>query len=356
MKKILHYLLIILSLLLLDYPILKAQIGGQHAFEFLTLSPSARVTALGGYQIAVMDEDVNMAAQNPALYNEEMDTYLSLNNDRYFADLHHSHVAFAKHIDGIATFGASMQFISYGDFTQTDGTSNVLGNFSGGEYAFSIGAARREGKFSYGTNLKFITSSLDTYRALGIAADFGVVYYDKETELGVAAVAKNIGYQLTSYTTERESLPFDLQIGVTKKLKYMPFRFSIVAHHLNQWDIRYDDPNQVEENSLFEEPTESNHIADKIFRHLTFNGELYLGKALRMRFGYNHLRRQELGTQIRNGLTGFSFGAGIHTRKFQISYGRAIYHLAGGNHHFTLSTKLNEWTKRKKRVVKEGTK
>jgi hypothetical protein len=41
--------------------------------------------------------------------------------------------------------------------------------------------------------------------------------------------------------TEVEELPFDPTFGITKKLKNAPLSFSFTAHHLHQFDIRYND-------------------------------------------------------------------------------------------------------------------
>jgi ADP-ribose pyrophosphatase YjhB (NUDIX family) len=52
--------------------------GGQHVFQFLRLSPSARITALGGSQIAVQDDDPGFAALNPAALNPSMAGQIAL--------------------------------------------------------------------------------------------------------------------------------------------------------------------------------------------------------------------------------------------------------------------------------------
>jgi hypothetical protein len=58
---------------------LVAQTGGQHIYQFLNLTNSARISALGGNTIAIADEDANMALNNPSLLNKEMDGFLGLN-------------------------------------------------------------------------------------------------------------------------------------------------------------------------------------------------------------------------------------------------------------------------------------
>lgn len=49
-----------------------SQRGGEHIFEFVNLTTSARSTALGGSQIAVISNDYSLVGGNPALLNESM--------------------------------------------------------------------------------------------------------------------------------------------------------------------------------------------------------------------------------------------------------------------------------------------
>ena len=49
-------------------------------YEFLNFAPSARISALGGTHIAVVDEDVNIASANPAVLNQLMHQQLSFSH------------------------------------------------------------------------------------------------------------------------------------------------------------------------------------------------------------------------------------------------------------------------------------
>ncbi|OWY20139.1 hypothetical protein C7N43_23205 [Sphingobacteriales bacterium UPWRP_1] len=320
--------------------------GGQYTYAFLNLPASARLNALGGCQIALADNDVSLGTQNPALYNPEMHQQAQFNHDIYLAGIQHGYAAYARHFDSLATtFAAGIQYVSYGKFTQTDETGTETGQFSGGEYAITLGAGRKYKNLSYGVNLKFIGSHLESYNSFGMAVDAGAQYHNPEKQFSAGVVLKNIGTQLSTYNGTRENLPFDLQIGISQRLKYLPFRLSIIAHHLYTWNIRYNDP-ALQQDQIIDtgqDTKEKKYIADKLFRHLVFNGELYLGKALRVNFGYNHLRRQELGIAAKRTLSGFSFGAGITIKRFSVSYAKAIYHAAGGNNHIGLSINLQEW-------------
>ena len=321
----------------------KAQIGGDNVYEFLDLATSARVTALGGLHIATMDDDISLAAQNPSLYNSDMNTHLSLNTVAFVAGINHGYLGFAKDMDSLATFGIGIQYISYGDLIAADETGLVTGSFNAAEYALNIGGAKQFGKFSYGMNLKVIFSNFESYSSTGLALDMGLTYFDEESMFNAALVVKNMGTQLSRYNNTEEDLPFDVQLGISQRLQHLPFRFGITAHHLQKWDIRYDDP-ALQNSSIFndESDSEKSYFADNLFRHLIFSGELFLGKSLVVRAAYNHQRKQELSVDAKGGGVGFSYGAGIHIKRFHVSYGRAAYHLAGGSHHFSISTQLKK--------------
>ena len=64
-----------------------AQIGGDHIYEFLNLSSSARVTGLGGNLITVKDDDVALAYGNPATLNSQMHQAISFNHNFHLADI-----------------------------------------------------------------------------------------------------------------------------------------------------------------------------------------------------------------------------------------------------------------------------
>lgn len=329
------------------------RLGGQRVFEFLNLSPSARITALGGQLLAVRDSDLASAYRNPALLNEQMDKQLSFNYNFYTADIGSGYAAYAQHIDKLdMTFHGGVQFVDYGNFDQTDEFEQNLGSFKAAEYAINIGASRQlYENLAVGANLKFITSQLESYNSSGLALDLGAYYRDTSSNFSAALVVRNAGLTLSSFReNNREYLPFEINFGIAQKLKHLPFRLTINYRNLDQWNILYDDPNVVDEGPLLgdDEVTERGWFAvnmDNFFRHLSFGGEFLFGKKenFRVRVGYNHQRRAELKVANFRSLAGFSFGVGMKVSKFRIEYGRAIYHLAGGVHHLSISTSINEF-------------
>ena len=330
-----------------------AQVGGDNTYEFLNLPVSARVGALGGNAIATKDDDISLSYHNPALLDSGMSNKLALNYINYFSDVNFGYAGYAKHFKKAGTFSAGIQFLDYGKFTQADETGLVTGEFSAGEYCLNLGYGRKiDSAFSVGANLKTIYSDLAGYTSVGSAIDLAGMYYNRKRDLGVGLVVRNIGMQWKTYANDRERLPFEAQIGISKKPQHVPFRFSLIYQHLERWDMRYDDPlnpkDTIDPLTGEEIPqSKGRDFADNFARHLVFNGEFILTKNFNIRLGYNYQRRKELMVTGKHGMIGFSFGFGFKISKFHISYGRASYHLAGKSNHFTLTTNLSDFVSKK---------
>lgn len=333
----------------------ESQVGGSHIYEFLNFSPSARVTALGGSLITVKDDDHSLGFDNPALLNASMHQGIAFNHNFHLAGIQNGYAAYAHHLKKLeTTFTVGMQYVNYGDFIGTDEFGNEIANFDANELALTIGAGRQlYDKVSVGANLKVISSTLEAFSSYGVSLDLGAYYEDPEKRLTAAFVIKNMGTQLSTYREGvRESLPFEIQFGVSKRLENLPFRFSIIAHKLETPNLNYDNPAQVEERLFFgEEPQQQSNFnawLDNVFKHIIFNGEFLIGKEenFRLRIGYNHFVKRELSVQNFRSLAGFSGGFGLKINRFRIDYGLGVYHLGGSLKHLTISTNINEFKKK----------
>lgn len=325
--------------------------GGEHIFEFLRLPRSPHVTALGGATVSNPANDLMLSTANPALLRPDFHTQLGLNYNLYYAGSRVSNLLYAQHSPGLnTTFALGLLYVNYGDFTLTDAIGQVQGEGVGRDMALQLSASRSYlNRWRYGATLTYAHSRLMTQKAAALLMDFGIVYADTINQWYLGALVKNAGVQVRRYTAAQGSqpLPFDLQIGITKKFKKAPFSISMLGHHLYQWDIRYDNPADQSDNQLFFTDTTTTqktkkYTADKLFRHLIFALDVNLGKRIEVSVGYNHLRRAELATADKKGMSGFSFGAGIYLNKFIIHYAQSHYHLAGAYHEIGLNFKLNQ--------------
>ncbi len=320
-----------------------AQVGGRYAFESIALPSNARLTALGGSLISVQDEDVALAHQNPALITAAMSHQLALNQNFYFSGISHGYVGYGLSFDSLDLHGhIALQYLDYGQFDLSDEIGNINGSFSGNDIAVIAGVSKQlNERIHVGVNMKFIHSSLESYRAQAMGADLGVLYQKPGASYAWGLVLKNIGFQFSAFANEKKPLPFDFQIGYSRRLAHLPFRFSIIGQRLYKWDVRYEDPDSAPtSNFLGNDDAQSGFSrgVDNFFRHLIFNGAFLIGRAeqFRVRFGFNHFRRKELSVSAFRSLSGFSAGIGFNIKKIKIDYGIGFYHLAGATNHLSL--------------------
>jgi len=338
---------VIIALTLLIPMVASAQKGGESTYSFLGLTNSARVAALGGEAVSLMDDDINLVFHNPALLTPGMHNNLNLNYVNYFSGVNFGYASYGYQREGIGSFAAGMHYVNYGVFDRTDELGENQGTFRASEYALNLVYARTliDTFLTVGINMKPIYSTLESYSSLGLAFDVGLVYNNPNTHTTIGLVAKNMGLQITSYTGEREKLPFEIQAGITQGLAHAPFRFSIIYQNLERWDLTYE-LDDSDNNSTIGNEVEVGGFdvfGDRLMRHLVFGVELLMGENFHFDLGYNYKRRQEMKVTARPGAVGFSWGFGFRVSKFHISYGRSSYHLAGGTNHFSFTTNLSDF-------------
>lgn len=349
----LRRLLFLLPLIFTAF-ITRSQVGGNNTYEFLNLPISARVSSLGGNLLTAKDNDLNVALVNPSLLTDSMDNNVTLSYVNYFADVNYGYAAYAKKFKKLGVFSAGLQYLDYGNFQRADEIGNTDGTFSANEMSFNIAYAKSilDSNLTVGATLKTIYSHLEAYTSWGSAIDLGATYVLPKRGFALAVVVKNAGRQWSTYAGHREKLPYEVQIGLSKKPKHVPFRLSLVYENVEKWDLTYVDPANpvLTEDPLTGDPIKQNKFkvfGDKLMRHMVIGGEFIITKNFFLRGGYNYQHRKELLIPEKRGMTGFSFGFGFRVYKFHFSYARAAYHLAGASNNFSISFDLNSFYTKK---------
>lgn len=340
--------ILIFSILIHCFTSVLAQNGGESAYSFLNLTSSARVASLGGNNISLNDNDLNMPFYNPSLLNHAMSNNIVLNYSMYIAGINYGNIGYAKTIENIGNFAAGINYINYGNFTETDATGAITGNFTSADYCLNLlySSMFLDSMFSYGANLKTVYSQMYSLSSVGLLADAGITYHNKPLQLDAALVIKNAGVQIKPYSEgNRESVPFDIQIGVSQKIKHAPFRVSLTLHSLLDADLTYKVKTSDTIQDINSKPAFLT-FSDKFMRHLIIGVEFIPTKNIYLNLGYNHRRRQELKIDTRPFLTGFSWGFGFKVSKFRLSYSRSTYHLAAATNNFSLSVNLSDFFKK----------
>lgn len=316
-----------------------SQTGGDNSYEFLNLTHSALVSSLGGTNVSIFDNDLNMSYQNPALLDSSMDKSLALNYVNYFAGINYGFAMYSRSVNSTESFAGGLTYLNYGSFKEADATGNITGSFGASEYAFSMIYTRKiDSAFSVGVNFKPVLSHLENYTSFGFAFDIGAAWHSYNNLLSTGLVVKNAGYQVTKYASEkRGKLPFEIEAGITQRLAHAPFRFSLTLRHLEKFDLTHDykeaDPSVI---SNISDNKNITSFTENLLRHGIVGVELIPTKNFYLSLGYNYQRRRELKIDSKVSAVGFSWGFGINLSYLSIAFGRATYHLAGSSNHFSV--------------------
>ena len=320
-----------------------AQIGGQYTYEFLNLVSSPRQAALGGKVLTNMDWDVSQALHNPAAINAKMDGKIALNFVNYFADITYGSVAFAKSFSNKKhLFAGGITYIDYGEFKGYDQYGIATEDFTGNEFAFTVGYRYEvpNSDLKVGANAKFISSKLAEFSSTGIALDVALLYDFVAKNSQLTLVASNLGTQLSAYEDTKENIPFHVDLAYAKKLENLPLKFHIVYENLQQWDVSFSNPARAKVDLDGTVTTEEVSTLNNLMRHIIVGAELFHGKALNVRVGYNFRRGNELKIEDNRVFSGITAGFGIKLNRFRVNYAFQKYSAATSVHTFGLNINL----------------
>lgn len=280
----------------------------QTAYNFLRLPVSAHVAALGGDNITITDDDPTMIFHNPAMLGGVSDKSLNLNYMTYMEGTMVGSASFVRAWGDRGTWGVSASYMDYGSMRQTTADNIQTGEFSakdimlGGSVAYSLSTL-----FTGGITAKIISSSIAGYNSMAVAVDLGINYFDEAQGLSLSAVARNLGGQIDAYDEDFEKIPFDLQVGISKKMAMAPLRFSATLNNLHDWD-------------------------DSFIHHLAIGADVFLSDNIYIAGGYNFRRNKEMRISDSEGESshgaGLSFGGGVQLERFKLNVAYAKYHVS----------------------------
>ena len=321
-------LVLLLFFSLLNFAPIFAQIAGESTYQFLNIPSSPRQLALGGKNITIQDDDVTSGLFNPSSVTQDMDNMLSLNYFSYFSDISFGSIAYAYRFDNRGnTLHFGFSYINYGDFIGYDEFGNYTSNFSGNESALSVGYATKLKNIpvTFGTNLKFITSIFEQYNSYGLAADIGFFYFDDTNDIKASLVFRNLGFQLKPYNEIHESLPFEINLGVSQKLENAPITWHITLENIQKWPIGLSNPSRIITDLDGNISEEKVSFFNEILRHTIVGVELFPDSFFKMQLGFSFRRSEELRILEQRNFSGISFGFGMKFNKLRFNYCHSKY-------------------------------
>ncbi|MCR4921692.1 MAG: type IX secretion system protein PorQ [Bacteroidaceae bacterium] len=310
-------------------------ISGQEStsvFNFLNLPVSSHSTALGGRNISLIEDDITLAAQNPALLSGVSDRTMGLNFMSYMKGCKAGSAAYTQIAGERGTWGAHAQFVGYGLMKETLATGEVVGDMHALDMCLS-------GMYSYalsdrwvgGATGKFIYSHYGEFTSCALAVDLGLNYFLEEDDFSLSAAARNLGGQVKAFGDHHERLPFDLEVGFTKGLAHAPVAISLTMADLTRW--RKND---------FYHNGRSMSSGRMLMNHLCLGVDLHPSRLFYLAAGYNFRRAYEMKAAGSSHAAGLSFGAGLQLKHTKVGLAYAKYHLSAPTFSLSLAYTINK--------------
>ena len=290
---------------------LHAQNESQTEYNFLRLPVSAHAAALGGDNITVIEDDEALIFHNPALLSSVNDKTINLNYMNYMSGANMASASFNRIVRERASWAVSAQYVDYGKIKEVDENNVQTGEFSAKDLSLA-------GYFSYmltnrltgGISARLITSYIADYNSIGFGVDLGLNYYDPDHEWSLGLVLKNLGGQLKAYNDNFERMPFDIQMGVSKRFTGSPFRL-----HATLVDL--------------------NHLDYKFLNHCVVGADVMLTESFWIGGGYNFRRADEMKMMSADKNSshgaGLSLGAGLNLERFKLNIAYGKYHVSSSS-------------------------
>lgn len=317
------------------------------AYGFLDIPTSAHVYALGGNNIAIIDEDVSLSDQNPALIGPELDKQMELNYMLYQTSGNFVGFRYGMGVGEHSAFAVGIRYMHYGRFEGYDEFGTSTGTFSPNDFVIE-GTYSRDinSRWRGGVSIKAAYSSYEKYFAWALAADLGVNYYDPEHDLSFSVMLRNMGGQVKRLGERYARVPFDIQLGYMQTLGHSNFQISITANNLTRWRIPYYSYKNEAEGEVL---VSKSGFFSNFFRHLIFGIQYEPSEKFYAAIAYNYKTASDMSSYSRNFLSGFSLGVGFKLRDFRADVAYAMPFKTGSTVMLNLSYTLTGLIEKAKR-------
>jgi hypothetical protein len=305
-----------LYILFISFSISLAQDDLTSAFEFLRTDFNPRTAAMSNAFLSPVNDVSNMYVNPAGLSYIEQDQY-AINYTNHILDINGGMAAFARKFQKYGVLSVGILYMDYGDFEETNENAQALGHqFGANDFALGIGIANHlDEQFSYGVNMKYAFSKLESYNASAIVFDFGLYWAVPFTDnLSFAVTLMNVGHQFDYYKDSKEDLPVNFRMGASKKLAHLPLEIALSINEMN---------------------VDTEEVLDLIKR-FSAGGEFTLSEKLRLRIGYDNDLHTDVESNDEYRFGGVSVGFGIYFKKLRIDYAYSNYGALGGISRFGL--------------------
>lgn len=186
--------------------------AGTSSAMFLTLPHDPVGAALGGISSVGRSAPLSLLG-NPAGLADSPGRSAEFSHSFWLDGISYNALAAAApYRGGVAAFG--LRYLRYGEIDALDNAGAPAGSYSPRDAAFSAGWGTRDGRWTAGAAVKYVTSRIDA-SADAFAADGGLGYSAGDYDGGISL--ENLGGKL-KFGREEYPLPLQFKAGASRRL------------------------------------------------------------------------------------------------------------------------------------------
>jgi len=309
------------------------QSGGRHRFELVSTSGDPLSLSQGGFAPVWGGTGPLSILANPALLEPTLTPSYAASWVQRPGGLGQGEVAWVRPSTQESSWAMALggRWSRTGSMARTNPFGQVEGEHQAGEGALMIHVAHRMNpRWNWGVQGRLISSRLGGYSAWGGGLSLALRYQDPDQKRAVSLLVDDIQVTFRDYwpeTSPASFVPRRVSLLTTQALAHLPLRWTLGLQHLENWSLRYRDPNDPFQTRFFSlngtdtlQESVWSGAGRELLLHLVLGSELSLGKYLRLRLGYQALSRAEWSFPERTGGSGFRWGLGLVTRRYRLEF------------------------------------
>ncbi|MBU2573064.1 MAG: PorV/PorQ family protein [Elusimicrobia bacterium] len=304
----------ILALMLLALSCSGANAEGAAGGQFLRIGVGAKATALG--EAGSTASGAQSMFYNPAGLSDVKDTEFSFSQVKWIMDINYSNLALARK-SAAGVYGLAVNYLSAPSIGKYDKYGNqLMDSYSVRDMAVTFGYGRQATpRRSWGLDIKYISSRLESASAGALALDAGIKYDSVPGVFNMGFVLQNLGTQL-KYLSDNDPLPLNIKAGG----RYL-FRTEDGTGDRNAQNVSV-----LADLNYMKGPGYYANLGLELMVNYTE------GTLCALRGGYK--------THAGGGAGGLSFGFGVDTKKYAVDYAYSPMGDLGKAHRLSLTLRF----------------
>jgi len=292
--------------------------AGTTGFSFLKLGVGAKAVAMGGAFTAIAD-DPSAVYYNPSgtIHLKRRELLAGYHN--YVLDIQSGFIAYSQPLLEKYSLGFFIDYLNFGDFTQTNINGERIGEFSGSDFLIGTNFSTKIiPELAAGINFKYMHEGISGVDIQGessnpgadaIAFDLGFHFKMPDSLTTFGFMAYNLGGIISGYSANhKDKLPMGVRLGLSHSLRELPLRMALDGVLPND-----NDP------------------------YFNIGTEFYKFEPLYLRLGYSLFGENYKTGSNSDGWGGISAGFGLDIRDYHFAYAFMPYLDLGSSHRVTIS-------------------